>query len=91
MGADSWRGLRKPGRVGKIVPVVLDAYIIEEIKREEEARRQGQADSRPRLRIEHERPLPPRDDPSTPDEDEGPIRIDIDAPTIRIGSSRLDP
>ncbi|MEL6185678.1 MAG: hypothetical protein AAFU79_13730 [Myxococcota bacterium] len=62
---------------------MLDAYIIEDIKRQEQARRS----ERPRLNIEHER-VPPEVDEDLEEEedDEEPIRIDIDAPTIRIGS-----
>lgn len=68
---------------------MLDTYIIEEIKRQEEARRRSESDARPSLRIERGRPpARPRDETDiTPGEqDRGVIRIDIDQPTIRIGT-----
>ncbi len=58
---------------------MLDAYIIEEIKREEQRRRDEAA--RPRLRIEVPRETPPRepaDDDDRPDEDDE----EEDGPTI---------
>jgi hypothetical protein len=71
---------------------VLDAYIIEEIKKREEERRRREEAARPRLRIEvPERPMPPRPDAERdpdgerdPDEEEdedekerGIVRIDL--------------
>jgi hypothetical protein len=58
---------------------VLDAYIIEEIKRQEEARRRAESDARPRLQIERLPVEPPAPEtPAEEDEHDGPIRIDID-------------
>ena len=72
---------------------MLDAYIIEDIKRQEEARRDAERRSRRRLRIDRGRPDEERRETPTGPEDgvdedapEGPVRIDIDQPTIRIGS-----
>lgn len=45
---------------------MLDAYIIEELKRQEEARRRSQEDARPRL--EYEAPRDPDDDAAEIDE-----------------------
>jgi hypothetical protein len=67
---------------------VLDAYIIEEIKKREEERRRKEDAARPRLRIEvPDRPLPKRDPKDGEDEEEdhdrdeehepGVIRIDL--------------
>lgn len=67
---------------------MLDAYIIEEIKRQEEERRQRD-EARPRLRIEIPRPQSDRDDRRAPDDEQddapaeerdnrdGVIRIDL--------------
>ncbi len=60
---------------------VLDAYIIEEIKKQEEERRRDEA-ARPRLRIEIPHEAPEHESPETKDEEEeeqqrGPIRIDL--------------
>jgi hypothetical protein len=59
---------------------VLDAYIIEEIKRQEEERRRRSDAARPRVTIEipgHERPAPREPGPVEGEDDE-------DAPVIRI-------
>lgn len=75
------RRLRTARRTTKDRIAVLDAYIIEEIKRQEEERRRHDED-RPRLEIEIPRPArpsdPPRDDDDEGD-DEGStvIRIDL--------------
>lgn len=64
---------------------VLDAYIIEEIKRHEEARRRAESDGRPRVHIEREQPPreTPEDQDRQPEPEEEPIRIDIE-PTFPI-------
>jgi hypothetical protein len=70
------------------VGAVLDAYIIEDIKRREEERRRREDAERPRLRIEiddrpRRRPPDPSDarspdrepDEETPSDDDGVVRI----------------
>jgi hypothetical protein len=58
--------------------VVLDAYIIEEIKKQEEERRRREEAARPRLHIEIPRDAPAEEAPAK-DEDERrePIHIDL--------------
>ena len=64
-----WRPLRHNIKEQERRSVVLDAYIIEEIKKREEERRRREEAARPRLRIEvPERP--PRRDESESDKDE---------------------
>lgn len=69
------------------LPAVLDAYIIEDIKRREEKRRQDEDERRPRIHIDPVRPDPcEQEDESDSDDDdeeeEESIRIDLDNPTI---------
>ena len=58
---------------------VLDAYIIEEIKKQEEERRRRDETGRPRLRIEipDEAPEHEPEDKEEEEEPRGPIRIDL--------------
>ena len=69
---------------------VLDAYIIEEIKRQEEARKRSEEEGRPRIRIDIDREAPDPDDEDEAEpedsEDGGVIRIEIDSPTIPADS-----
>lgn len=48
---------------------MLDAYIIEDIKRQEEARREAENEGRPRLHIDLEEPRPDRERPDHPNRD----------------------
>ncbi len=66
--------------------MVLDAYIIEEIKRQEEERRRKEEAQRPRLRIDRQEE--PENWPETPvsesdeeEEDSGMIRIGLRSPS----------
>lgn len=76
---------------------MLDAYIIEDIKRQEEARRRAEEARRPRLHIDDlrepvRRPEIPDaeapDEPSEDEEDEEPIRIEIGRGAYGFGRSR---
>lgn len=62
---------------------MLDAYIIEEIKRQEEERRRNET-SRPRLHIEIPRPVPSNEDDPPADEDDHDDEEDVGGTVIRI-------
>ena len=64
---------------------MLDAYIIEEIKRQEEERRRKEDAARPRLRIEI--PQPRREDVTEPADGERDERPEDDSGIIRIDLS----
>lgn len=55
---------------------MLDAYIIEEIKRQEEERRKKEDAVRPRLHIELPRTEPPKESETEADNDEEPTEDD---------------
>jgi hypothetical protein len=72
---------------------VLDAYIISEIKKREEERMRREELNRPRLHIEIEAPRKQsQDEPSDehdehdPDDDEGIVRIDMNAASPYLAS-----
>ncbi len=56
---------------------MLDAFIIEEIKRREEERQRRQDDNRPRQELPIPQRPPRRDEPDEPESDRGVVIIDF--------------
>lgn len=85
MGRTATGDLRSGGGRDDRVRDVLDAYIIEDIRRREEQRRQEEEQRRPRLHIDPVAPPAPERAPErTEEEEDGVVRIDIDAPTVPL-------
>ena len=67
---------------------MLDAYIIDDIKKREDERRRQEELNRPRLHIEiddprQESPHYPEEDDNDSDNEEGVVRIDLITPRCR--------